>query len=55
MLYGYYEGGKCSEDVVLFRIDGEGTDLMWDKQQEKEYMQVIITRQAQNIESIPNQ
>lgn len=39
VLYGYYEDGKFTEDVVLFRIDGEGTDLMLDKQQEKEYMQ----------------
>ena len=41
MLYGYYEDGKFTEDVVLFRFDGEGTDLMLDKQQEKEYMQVL--------------
>ena len=40
MLYGYYQEGRFSEDVVLFRIEGEGTELMIDRKQERENIQV---------------
>ena len=39
-LYGYYENGKFEEDVVLFRIDAEGKDLMVDTNREKLNMKV---------------
>lgn len=41
VLYGYYEDGRFSEDVVLFRIEGEGTELMIDRKQERENIQVL--------------
>ena len=40
VLYGYYQDGRFSEDVVLFRIEGEGTELMIDRKQERENIQV---------------
>ena len=43
MLYGYYEEGKFSEDVVLVRIEGEGNELMWDREEERRNMQVYLT------------
>ena len=43
VLYGYYEDGKFHEDVVLFRIHGEGTELMIDRKREREYIQASIT------------
>ena len=39
-LYGYYENGKFEADVVLFRIDAEGKDLMVDTNREKLNMKV---------------
>ena len=42
-LYGYYEAGRFHEDVVLFRIDGEGKDLMLDTERERENMQVNLS------------
>ena len=38
VLYGYFEDGKFEEDVVLFRIDGHGTELMINRKREQEYM-----------------
>ena len=42
VLYGYYQDGKYQEDVVLFRIEGEGTELMIDRKQERENIQVHV-------------
>lgn len=42
-LYGYYEEGKFQKDVVLFRIDAEGKELMVDKNREKQNMQTLHT------------
>ena len=39
ILYGYYEDGKFDQDVVLFRIDGEGIDHMVDRKKEIENIQ----------------
>ena len=44
MLYGYYQEGKFSEDVVLLRVEGEGTELMIDRKQERENIQVRYSR-----------
>ena len=38
VLYGYFEDGKFEEDVVLFRIDGHGTELMINRKREQKYM-----------------
>ena len=38
VLYGYFEDGKFEEDVVLFRIDGHGTELMVNRKREQESM-----------------
>ena len=47
-LYGYYEDGRVHEDVLLFRIEGEGKDLMVDKHKERENMQAK-PRQIPNV------
>ena len=38
-LFGYYEEGKFSEDVVLFRIHNESTKHLTDRKQEGKTMQ----------------
>ena len=40
MLYGYFEEGKFEKDVVLLRVDGEGTEKWLFRAQEKRNMQV---------------
>ena len=40
MLYGYFEEGKFEKDVVLIRVDGEGTEKWLFRAQEKRNMQV---------------
>ena len=39
-LYGYYIDGEFHEDVVLFRMEEEGKELMVDKNRERRNMQV---------------
>jgi hypothetical protein len=39
-LYGYYQEGKFKEDVILVRIYGQGTELMIDRDVEKQNIQV---------------
>ena len=41
-LFGFYEEGKFEADVVLFRIDAEGKDLLVDTDREKRNMQVKL-------------
>lgn len=41
VLYGYYEDGKFLEDVVLLRVEGEGTELMIDRKRERENIQIL--------------
>ena len=40
MLYGYFEEGNFEKDVVLIRVDGEGTEKWLFRAQEKRNMQV---------------
>ncbi|XP_060579169.1 ethanolamine kinase 1-like, partial [Ruditapes philippinarum] len=40
-LYGYYQEGKFKEDVILVRIYGQGTELMIDRDVEKQNIQLL--------------
>ena len=39
-LFGFYEEGKFSEDVVLFRIHKEAAKQLVDRTQERKYLKV---------------
>ncbi|XP_053383984.1 ethanolamine kinase 1-like [Mercenaria mercenaria] len=40
-LYGYYQDGHFKDDVVLMRIYGSGTELMIDRDLEKQNIQIL--------------
>ena len=40
-LFAYYTEGKFDDDVVIFRIEGEGNELMLDRKEERKHMQVL--------------
>ena len=43
-LVGYFEDGQFEEDVVLIRIEGEGSSGWMDRAQEKRNRQVHVAR-----------
>ena len=40
-LFAYYEEGQFEKDVVLIRIEGEGSDKWMYREEEKRNMQVL--------------
>ena len=39
-LFAYYKEDRFDDDVVIFRIEGEGNELMLDRKEERKHMQV---------------
>ena len=43
-LFAYYEEGQFEKDVVLLRIEGEGSDKWMYREEEKRNMQVLTVK-----------
>ena len=43
-LFAYFEEGQLEKDVVLIRIEGEGSDNWMYREEEKRNMQVLTVK-----------